>query len=131
MSTPQLDTRGADLAELGAADLLTAAEEALTRRRAAEVDDMLPTPYDADGPPGQTGLHNSGPLGRRHHRWKTHAGHHCRQSGTTRWVWRTPHGRYYVVDHAGTRRLDSVEGRLLMSAAAGVELHFVDLPSLP
>ena len=33
-----------------------------------------PTPYDPTGPPGQTGTHNSGPLTRRHHRLKTHAG---------------------------------------------------------
>ena len=98
---------------------------------AGPVDLDHPTPYDPDGPPGQTGLHNSGPLGRRHHRWKTHAGYACRQSGTTRWTWRTPHGSHYLVDHTGTHRLDAVEGRLLMSAAAGVELYFADVSYLP
>jgi hypothetical protein len=48
---------------------------------AADLDH--PTPYDPDGPPGQTGVHNSGPLGRRHHRWKTHAGYTSRQCGRT------------------------------------------------
>jgi antitoxin (DNA-binding transcriptional repressor) of toxin-antitoxin stability system len=39
-------------------------------------DDDHPRPFRRDGPPGQTGTHNSGPLGRRrHHRWKTHGGY--------------------------------------------------------
>ncbi len=91
------------------------------------VDLDHPTPYDPDGPPGQTGMHNSGPLGRRHHRWKTHAGYVSRQCGTSRWVWRTPHRRYYLVDHRGTRRLEGEEGAMLMDAPAGVELYFADL----
>jgi antitoxin (DNA-binding transcriptional repressor) of toxin-antitoxin stability system len=82
-----------------------------------------PTPYDDHGPPGQTGVHNSAPLGRRHHRWKTHAGYASRQSGTTRWVWRTPHGRHYPVDHAGTRRIDDDAGELIMTAPPGLELY--------
>ncbi len=40
-----------------------------TRR---DVDFDHNNPYDPTGPPGQTGPHNSGPLRRRHHRWKTH-----------------------------------------------------------
>jgi len=86
-----------------------------------------PTSYDEHGPPGQTGLHNSGPLGRRHHRWKTHAGYSARQSGTTRWVWRTPHGRHYLVDHTGTRSLDDRSGALIMDAPSGVEIYLADL----
>ncbi len=70
-----------------------------------------PTAYQRHGPPGQTGTHNSAPLGRRHHRWKTHAGYTSRQCGDGRYVWRTPHGRYFLVDHAGTRPLDPVHGR--------------------
>lgn len=81
------------------------------------------TPYDDTGPPGQTGLHNSAPIGRRHHRWKTHAGYTSRQSGTTRWVWRTPHGRHYLVDHTGTRRLDDDAGALILGAPSGVEIY--------
>jgi hypothetical protein len=76
-----------------------------------------PTPYDRDGPPGQTGTHNSGPLTRRHHRWKTHAGYSSRQCGRNRYVWRTPHGRYYLVDHTGTRRIDEATGVRLFAAA--------------
>ena len=86
-----------------------------------------PTPYDADGPPGQTGTHNSGPLGRRHHRWKTHAGFTSRQCGRTRYVWRTPRGRHYLVDHRGTRRIDQQQGDMLFAAPPGLELYFADL----
>ena len=76
-----------------------------TNRR---VDYDHPTPYDPDegpgtddggtdpsdgrAPPAQTGTHNSGPLGRRHHRWKTHAGYRARQAGEGRYVRITPHG---------------------------------------
>lgn len=42
--------------------------------RRDQVDFDHSTPYDPHGPPGQTGAHNSGPLRRRHHRWKTHGG---------------------------------------------------------
>ena len=68
-----------------------------------------PTPYvllDHGGPPGQTGTHNSGPLGRRHHKWKTHAGYRSRQSGAGRYVWTTPNGLAFIVDHTGSRPID-------------------------
>ncbi len=94
---------------------------------AGRVDLDHPRPYDPDGPPGQTGMHNSGPLGRRHHRWKTHAGFGSRQCGTSRWVWRTPHRRYYVVDHTGTHHLDPDQGAMLYDAPRGLELYFADL----
>ena len=94
---------------------------------AGQVDLDHPRPYDPDGPPGQTGMHNSGPLGRRHHRWKTHAGYTSRQCGTSRWVWRTPHRRYYLVDHQGTRRLDPERGAMLYDAPPGLELYFADV----
>jgi antitoxin (DNA-binding transcriptional repressor) of toxin-antitoxin stability system len=92
---------------------------------AADLDH--PTPYDPDGPPGQTGVHNSGPLGRRHHRWKTHAGYTSRQCGRSRYVWRTPHGRYYLVDHTGTHRVDAQEGAQIFDAPPRVDLFVADL----
>jgi hypothetical protein len=62
-----------------------------------------PAPYSAKGPPTQTGLHNVGPLSRKHHRIKTFG----------RWVllhpepdvywWRTPTGHWLCVDPRGTR----------------------------
>ena len=67
-----------------------------------------PTPYvmlDHGGPPGQTGTHNSGPLSGRHHKWKTHAGYRSRQSGQGRYVWTTPYGLAFIVDHPAAGRL--------------------------
>jgi hypothetical protein len=86
-----------------------------------------PTPFDKNGPPGQTGTHNSQPLGRRHHRWKTHAGFSARQCGDGRYVWRTPHGRYFLVDHRGTRPLPAHHGQLIHDAPPGLDIY---LPSI-
>lgn len=90
------------------------------------VDVDHPTPY-ADpgdgGPPGQTGTHNSGPLGRRHHRWKTHAGYRSRQSGQGRYAWLTPHGLGFVVDHRGTRSVEADHARAVIDAPPGVDLY--------
>ena len=82
-----------------------------------------PEPFQPHGPPGQTGIHNSAPLGRRHHRWKTHAGYTSRQCGDGRYVWRTPHGRYFLVDHRGTRPLDPAHGAMMAEAPAGVDIY--------
>jgi hypothetical protein len=65
-----------------------------------------PKTYDAFGPPGQTGDHNAAPLGRRHHRAKTHLAYRSRQLALGRYLWRTPHGRRYLVDAAGTHQID-------------------------
>jgi hypothetical protein len=92
------------------------------------VDYDHPTPYDDTGPPDskrpQTGSHNSGPLGRRHHRWKTHAGYRSRQCGDGRYVWLTPHGLAFLVDHRGTRSIDPAHGREILEAPPGVDLYF-------
>ena len=71
-----------------------------------KVDLDHPEPYDASGPPGQTGDHNAGPLGRRHHRAKTHLAYRTRQLGLARYLWRSPHGRERLVDATGTHELD-------------------------
>jgi hypothetical protein len=94
---------------------------------AGRVDLDHPTPYDPLGPPGQTGLHNSGPLGRRHHRWKTHAGYTSRQCGRSRWIWRTPQQHYYLVDHTGTHHLDPEAGHMIYTAPRGLEIYPVDV----
>ena len=90
------------------------------------VDYDHPIPYDDTGPPGQTGTHNSGPLGRRHHRWKTSAGYRSRQCGEGRYAWLTPHGLGFLVDHTGTRRMDSEQVRMIMDAPRGVDVYPVD-----
>jgi hypothetical protein len=86
-----------------------------------------PEPFQRDGPTGQTGTHNSAPLGRRHHRWKTHGGYTSRQCGDGRYVWRTPHGRYFMVDHTGTRPLDPAHGALIADAPPGVDVYVPDV----
>ncbi len=96
---------------------------ASTSRR---VDYDHPTAYDDTGPPRppQTGSHNSGPLGRRHHRWKTHAGFRSRQCGEGRYVWLTPHGLAFLVDHLGTRSIDPEKATEMFEAPDGVDLYF-------
>jgi hypothetical protein len=54
------------------------------------------------GPPGQTRPGNLGPHTRRHHRLKTHGRWAVRQIADGTYLWRSPRGRYYLVDHAGT-----------------------------
>jgi hypothetical protein len=84
------------------------------------------TPYrppDEGGPPGQTGAHNSGPLRRRHHRWKTFGGYRCRQAGGGRFLWQTPYGLCYLKDAEGTRRLTEVEAELFLTAPPGLDIH--------
>jgi hypothetical protein len=87
------------------------------------VDYDHPVPYEPTGPPGQTGTHNSGPLGRRHHRWKTHAGYRSRQSGQGRYAWLSPHGLGYLVDHTGTHRIDPEHARMIIDAPPGVDIY--------
>ena len=87
------------------------------------VDYDHPIPFRDTGPPGQTGTHNSGPLGRRHHRWKTHAGYRARQCGQGRYVWLTPHGLGMLVDHRGTRPISDKHARMILDAPPGVDLY--------
>ena len=65
-----------------------------------------PDPYDSTGPPGQTGDHNHAPLGRRNHRAKTHLGYQVIQIDLNRYLWRTPHGLWRLVDGSGTHRVE-------------------------
>ncbi|CUR59626.1 conserved hypothetical protein [metagenome] len=93
-----------------------------------KVDLDHPIPYDhgdetRDPPPNQTGSHNSGPLGRRHHRWKTHAGYRSRQCGEGRYVWLTPHGLGFLVDQTGTHRIHPEKARMILDAPLGVDIY--------
>jgi hypothetical protein len=94
------------------------------------VDIDHPIPYDhgdpdagREPPPGQTGSHNSGPLGRRHHRWKTHAGYTARQCGDGRYVWLSPHGLACLIDHTGTHRIHPEHARMIIDAPPGVDIY--------
>ena len=62
-------------------------------------------PPDEGGPPGQTAPHKLGPLCRRHHRLKTHGGWTYTMSEPGIYLWRSPRGRRYLVDHTGTAAL--------------------------
>lgn len=74
--------------------------------------------YDPHGPPDQTSTDNTAPLGRYHHRVKTHArGWRLRQLGPGVYLWTTPHGLHRLVDHRGTRVIDHATAHTLITAA--------------
>jgi hypothetical protein len=74
--------------------------------RKLDLDHTIPyRPPDDGGPPGQTRVGNLAPLTRRHHRIKTHANWQVKQPFPGVLIWRSPHGRMYLVDRTGTRRL--------------------------
>lgn len=93
-------------------------------RADVDFDHVMPyRPPRTGGPPGQTGAHNSGPLRRSHHRWKTHGGYRCRPAGPGRHLWQTPYGLCYLKDHEGTRRLAPDEADLLLTAPPGLDIY--------
>jgi hypothetical protein len=76
------------------------------RTRGQDIDHTEPyRSPDEGGPPGQTGLHNLGPMTRFHHRMKTHTGWQVRQPFSGIFIWRTPLGDHLLEDHTGTRRI--------------------------
>jgi hypothetical protein len=73
---------------------------------AADVDHATPyVPMEDGGPPGQTALTNLGPLGRTHHLAKTFDGFVVHQLALGLYLWRSPTGHWFQVDHLGTRTL--------------------------
>ena len=60
---------------------------------------------DKGGPPGQTALGKLGPLAPYHHRVKTHGRWRLRQPEPGVYLWRSPHGRIFLVNAAGTHPL--------------------------
>lgn len=89
----------------------------------AVVDFDHTTPYDPNGPPGQTGPHNTSPLRRRHHRWKTFGGYRARAAGPGRHLWQTPHGLCLLVDRRGTHPVDPDDAELILTAPPGVDIY--------
>ncbi len=61
--------------------------------------------YDPNGPPGQTGLHNLGPLATPEHRHKTFATVELRQPWPGTYVWRSRFGRVIITNNTGTHDL--------------------------
>jgi hypothetical protein len=79
--------------------------------RQADLDHPIPyVPVDEGGPPGQTALTNLGPLGRSHHLAKTFDGFAVHQLAIGLYLWRSPTGHWYQVDHRGTRYLGRYAG---------------------
>ena len=76
--------------------------------RDKQVDHTIP--HDQGG---ETGIGNYGPMTTRHHRIKTHGGWQVQQPFPGIYVFRDPHGAFYLVDHTGTRRLRGAGGRPL------------------
>ncbi len=65
------------------------------------------TPYRWSGTPAQTRTDNLGPLRRKTHRAKTHAGWRLSQPEPGRYTWTSPLGRRYVVTPTGL----TIDGR--------------------
>lgn len=68
--------------------------------RTMQVDHTVPFGQD-----GVSGVGNYGPMTTTHHRIKTHGRWQVQQPYPGIYVWRDPHGAFYLVDHTGTRRL--------------------------
>ena len=62
-------------------------------------------PPDEGGPPGQTAVHTMAWMTRQSHRIKTHGGWKVTQPRSGTWIWRSPHGHHYLIDHTGTTPL--------------------------
>ena len=69
------------------------------RARACQCDHTIPWPH------GPTCACNLGCLCTRHHRLKTHTRWRLRQPWPGVFLWRSPRGRYWLVDQAGTTEL--------------------------
>ena len=63
-------------------------------------------PWAADGTGGASEVGNYGPMTTTHHRIKTFAHWRAAQPYPGIFVWRDPHGAYYLSDHTGSRRIN-------------------------
>ena len=68
--------------------------------RACDLDHI--TPYEENGPPGQTRPDALAALCRRHHRAKTHRRWRYHRTPTGNYQWTGPHGQTYLVTPQGT-----------------------------
>ncbi len=62
-------------------------------------------PGPADHAGGQSRVGNYGPMTTTHHRIKTFGRWQVKQPFPGIYLWRDPHGAFYLVDHTGTRRI--------------------------
>lgn len=74
--------------------------------RRKQIDHTRPYRHQDVGGTGQTGLGNLGGMTTYHHRVKTHAaGWSLTQPFPGTYLWRSPHGGLYLVDHTGTHQV--------------------------
>jgi hypothetical protein len=74
--------------------------------RDKQIDHTVPYQHSPPGA-GQSRIGNYGPMTPFHHRVKTHGNWQVAQLFPGIFIWRDPHGAYYLVDHTGTRRVRS------------------------
>ena len=72
--------------------------------RDKQIDHTVPYQHSPPGA-GQSRIGNYGPMTPFHHRVKTHGNWQVQQPFPGIFIWRDPHGAYYLVDHTGTRRI--------------------------
>ncbi|WP_300682968.1 HNH endonuclease signature motif containing protein [Nocardioides sp.] len=76
--------------------------------RASDLDHI--TPYENQGPPGQTTSTNLAPLCRHHHRLKTHSGWQYQHLEPGIYLWTSPAGRSYLRTQTGSTSLPTIGG---------------------
>jgi hypothetical protein len=81
-----------------------------TVSRSVDIDHTLRyLSVEEGGPPGQTRIGNLGPHIRYHHRIKTFGSWQVCQPEPGSWIWRSPHGRIYLVNASGTHPLGDTD----------------------
>ena len=102
--------------------------------RSADLDHTVAyVSVEDGGPPGQSRIGNLGPLGRGHHNTKTYGGFTCHQPLPGMFLWQTPTGHWYQVDHHGTHPLGRATPRILRqrstsgSRTSRMDVHFAAL----
>ena len=79
--------------------------------RKMQVDHTVPYDHTKGPGSGQSRVGNYGPMTTTHHRIKTHGRWQVQQPFPGIYVWRDPHGAFYLVDHTGTRRINQDQAR--------------------
>ncbi len=88
-----------------------------------DLDHTVPfRPLSEGGVRGQTRPENLGPLGRHHHRAKTFGGFRCHQPLPGVYLWQTPSGHWFQVDHTGSVALGRQTPAILVSGWVGAPL---------
>ncbi|HET9858634.1 MAG TPA: hypothetical protein VFQ19_02540, partial [Nocardioidaceae bacterium] len=79
--------------------------------RSKQIDHTVPYRLpEQGGGPGQSRLGNYGPMVTFHHRIKTFGAWELRQPFQGIYLWKSPTGEHYLVDHTGTRRVGKRPG---------------------